>query len=149
MLKSIYQLRKENYKVRVCHSRYIQTCSGTAYELKPLRDVPGPERFPRGGMTVVEITTPKGNNYSAVAKCNLVDAFDRKKGVKIALGRIEKSLMAKSFINYCNERSKNDGITEDMQLEMIHGQKGYRMYRLDEFENKFRNDADFAKKWSV
>lgn len=99
--KTIHQLRLEGYKVRVKHQRYkhvrySEFLAGTNlgqkdwFNLVPIKELPGKERFPRGGETTVEITTPDGRNYAATSKCHINDNFDRKLAVRICLGRIEK-----------------------------------------------------------
>jgi hypothetical protein len=75
---TIHQLRKNNYKVRVMHGR-IKGSTG--------------EIFPKGGITVIELTTPDGSKtVSGKAECSEIDTFNRKLGNQIALGRAVKQL---------------------------------------------------------
>jgi hypothetical protein len=71
-MKTIQQLRKEGYKVRVMHGR-ITGKSGAI--------------SPRGGTTVIELTTPQGTTVIAKAECSYKDNFNRRVGNQIALGR--------------------------------------------------------------
>lgn len=84
-MKTIKQLRQEGYKVRVLHTRYqkiIPKFTGNAYEVSP-----------RGGATVIELTTPdKQNTVIGESVCSSEDNFDRKVGNRIALGRALKQL---------------------------------------------------------
>lgn len=102
---TVEQLRKSGFKVRVLHERYRKTPGDSKVvsikkpyltnvfpALVAQKDVAGPERSGRGGRTTIELTTPSGQNFRASAKCHLADGFDRKKGVKICLGRIMKDL---------------------------------------------------------
>lgn len=85
MTHTVEQLRKQGYKVRVKHFRRHH------FEIK----VGGQKQVvdPRGGRTVVEITSPSGLNAVGESFCCPIDNFDRKLGLKIALGRAIK--------NYC------------------------------------------------
>lgn len=85
MQPTIRDLRKQGYKVRVLHTRpqkVIQKLMGKSYEVSP-----------RGGATVIELTTPdKVLTVSGEAICSLADNFNRKVGNSIALGRALKQL---------------------------------------------------------
>lgn len=52
----------------------------------------GPDRHPKGGETIVQISLPDGRYLEGVAKCSLSDSYNRKVGVNIALGRALKNL---------------------------------------------------------
>ena len=67
---TVKSLRQFGYKVRVLHNMTVNS---------------------RGGATVVEITSPI-NTVSGVALCNHQDQYNRKLGVRIALGRALKQL---------------------------------------------------------
>lgn len=41
----------------------------------------------KGGLTKVEVTSPQGRTIEAQAQCNELDNYNRRLGVKIALGR--------------------------------------------------------------
>lgn len=69
---TVKSLRQSGFKVRVLHRRNLLQ-DGTP--------------SCKGGSTTVEITTPEGKDVSGTAKCRQDERFDRKLGVKIALGR--------------------------------------------------------------
>jgi len=77
---NVEQLRKSGYKVRVIHSRRGKTMQrmdgGVVQTLSE-----------RGGHTVVQVRTPDGEELEGVAVCSTKDNFNRRLGVKIALGR--------------------------------------------------------------
>lgn len=79
---TVEKLRKNNYKVRVIHSR--RTEHGVVL---PYYIVRGKPLDAKGGSTRVEITTPNGQELSAEARCSNKDNFNRKTGLAIALGR--------------------------------------------------------------
>jgi len=80
---TIEQLRRKNWRVRVMHNRekeYITRASGTEERLNA-----------KGGSTVIEITPPGSDTlFRGEAKVNPKDNFNRKLGIKIALGRCLK-----------------------------------------------------------
>lgn len=77
---TVAELRRSGYKVRVIHIRndnpahYYMNADPSPYH-------------PKGGETVVEITTPDKNNLIGVAVCHPRDNYNKKMGVKIAVGR--------------------------------------------------------------
>lgn len=96
---SVHELRQQGYKVRVGHKRYQYTGIGPAgcslvfrkdYEVSEsvygMAAIPW-QPLPKGGLTVVEITTPEGETLTGVAECSVKDQFNRKIGLNIALGR--------------------------------------------------------------
>lgn len=99
---TVEQLRKNGYKVRVMHERFqFQPWVKLSHPpkdyspwgpLRPQFELKPPVRAQKGGRTTIEITAPNGKNYSGVALCSKEDSFDRKKGVKICLGRIAKKI---------------------------------------------------------
>ena len=68
---SVHQLRKSGCKVMVHHYRV---------------------KNDRGGATVVKVTDPLGFTTSVTALCSYRDQFNRKLGMRIALGRALKEL---------------------------------------------------------
>lgn len=70
---TVSDLRKNGYKVRVLH-----------YRIQDHRFLG--EYFAKGGETVVQITTPDGD-FEGRAKCSKKDLYNKKLGVKIAIGR--------------------------------------------------------------
>lgn len=71
-MKTVQDLRAEGCKVRVHHIRRF--------------DKNG-QLLPRGGMTIIEIDTPDGKHYEGKAKCSTKDAYCKRMGRVIAIGR--------------------------------------------------------------
>lgn len=86
----VYQLRKSGVKVRVLHQRYAKDDTNFI-NLRPMKEIPGPERNNHGGRTTVQLLK-NGKEVTGVAGCNPVDPFNRRRGLKIALGRALKQL---------------------------------------------------------
>lgn len=82
---TIHDLRKAGYKVRVLHFRSVDCRILGAYQAK-------------GGETVVQITTPDGINLEGRAKCSDKDLYNKRLGVKVAVGR---ALFGLNFIKSC------------------------------------------------
>jgi len=74
-MSEVERLRKSGFKVRVKHYRLMNPCG-----IKP-----------RGGKTVVEITTPEGESLVGMARCSRNENFNKRLGVRIALGRAFKN----------------------------------------------------------
>jgi hypothetical protein len=70
-MNNVEELRKSGYKVWVKHFRR--------------GSLGGPN--PRGGKTVVEVTTPDGVTLVGVSRCSRKENFNKRLGVRIALGR--------------------------------------------------------------
>lgn len=95
--KTVAQLRREGYKVRVKIQRFwagdVKNVSPKRLQRKwhdylfPQREIPGPDRAPRGGLHIVEVTTPDGQELRGEAICALSDPFNRRQGLQMALGR--------------------------------------------------------------
>ncbi len=67
-------LRRCGYKVAVRHHRFHHG-NGTVK--------------PKGGMTEIIIDSPHGEHFEGRARCCLQDNYDKKLGIRIALGRSE------------------------------------------------------------
>jgi hypothetical protein len=100
---TVAEARKNGFKVRVGHYR-LPYESGVMLTLLPkslrpamedcyILDSDGADRdyFPRGGSTSVEIEKD-GVSVFGVAHCSLVDNYNKKSGVKIALQRAFEAL---------------------------------------------------------
>lgn len=85
MEPTVHSLRKQGFKVRVYHWRYVNNILVSAAFNKTILD-------PKGGKTQVTVTYPTGESYVGEATCSKTDCFNRKLGVKIALGRIVKNV---------------------------------------------------------
>lgn len=72
---TVSQLRKFGYKVAVRHFRYYSDKSG-----KHIMN-------PKGGMTALIIDSPHGEHFEGLAVCSKEDNYNKKLGVRIALGR--------------------------------------------------------------
>ena len=78
---TVHELRKIGYKVRVCHHR--------CYEAPNLF---GKARLScKGGLTEVTVTS-KVDEFTGVADFNGNRSYNRRLGVRIALGRIFKKM---------------------------------------------------------
>jgi hypothetical protein len=78
-MNTIAQLRRNGYKVRVLHSRpklSIQKIGGVMTEYNP-----------KGGTTIIEVTSPDGRNAIGASQCSEKESWNRKMGNQIALGR--------------------------------------------------------------
>jgi hypothetical protein len=73
---TVHDLRKRGFKVRVFHHR--DTCFGVVLQ--------------NGGVTHVTITDPLGATREGFADCSPNDQFNRKLGLRIALGRAAAKL---------------------------------------------------------
>jgi hypothetical protein len=69
---TVSYLRKSGYKVAVFHKRNKDK-NGTI--------------LPKGGKTVLVIDSPHGEHFEGSAKCSNEDNYDKKLGIRIALGR--------------------------------------------------------------
>ena len=96
-MNPVQELRNRGFRVRVTHRRRYNTwneatrcCS--VVELARFES-PGLQfALPHGGSTEVELTTPAGETLKETVVCSKNDQFVKSMGVKIALGRITKSL---------------------------------------------------------
>lgn len=82
---TIKQLRQAGYKVRVVHNRptiNIERIDGVCIEFSP-----------KGGTTTIDITTPDFSfDAKGIAICSDKEAWNRKIGNRIALGRAMNDL---------------------------------------------------------
>jgi hypothetical protein len=80
---TVKELRSIGFKVRVLHFRKPSTkfrINGEKFE-----DYSTPS--PKGGATKVVIDSPDGQHFEGKAKCSDDDNYDKKLGIRIALGR--------------------------------------------------------------
>lgn len=84
---NIQQLRNEGYKVRVLHHRLYngyhkwQVGDKSNYGGSPI------DPDSKGGSTEIIIDSPSGEHFQGVAICSKKENYNKKLGVKIALGR--------------------------------------------------------------
>lgn len=77
---TVQELRNKGYKVRVLHIR------DKFYKPRMDSSINGYES-PKGGITHVIIDSPNGEHFEGVARCSRQDNYNKKLGVRIALGR--------------------------------------------------------------
>lgn len=101
-------LRKQGFKVRCTHYRYVfvndppgvrPVFVGDSPGLRAMREIKEWRQggsqikiLPVGGKVVVVITTPEGKEVKAESNCSLADNFVRRIGTRMALGRALKAL---------------------------------------------------------
>ena len=86
---TVQQLRNTGYKVRVLHNRLyngyqkwqVGSRDRAAFSGMPI------EPDSKGGSTEVVIDSPDGKHFHGVAICSKKENYNKKLGVKIALGR--------------------------------------------------------------
>lgn len=88
-MRTIHELRRMGYKVRVTHNRML-----AGKTLVPQYTVQKGKRnifLAKGGSTVIDVTRPyETTSISATALCSEHDSFCRRIGIAICLGRIRK-----------------------------------------------------------
>lgn len=77
---TVQDLRNNGYKVRVLHFRNI-------FYKNRMGSNPNGYESPKGGYTRVIIDSPNGDHFEGAAKCSNKDNYNKKLGVRIALGR--------------------------------------------------------------
>ena len=88
---TVQELRNNGYKVRVFHNRLYngyhewQDILGSKSEKHYIYGPIDPDA--KGGSTQVIIDSPSGENYVGHALCNNKDNYNKKLGVRIAIGR--------------------------------------------------------------
>lgn len=89
-MNTIKTLRQAGYKIRINHYRYLENQT----DLVPMYEIRknGWQQFitPKGGKTIMQVTTATGYDYQVVAGCKQCDSFNRKVAVLICLGRLGK-----------------------------------------------------------
>jgi len=82
---TIQQLRNDGYKVRVLHNRLY---NGKFKWQRHSNNFDGPiEPDTKGGSTTLIIDSPSGDHYEGHSMCSTKDNYNKKLGVRIALGR--------------------------------------------------------------
>jgi hypothetical protein len=90
---TIQQLRNSGYKVKVLHNRLYKG----KFKWQRVSSVVGSgpiDPDTKGGSTHIIVDSPYGSHYEGLAFCSNKDNYNKKLGVRIALGRcsIEKAL---------------------------------------------------------
>lgn len=99
---NIQSLRRNGVKVRVCHFRRsraeifsngIRFNAGKVYPMHLFREHKLQDYIdPRGGKTVLQVTTPDGGNFEAETECSKHDIWNRKRALTIVCGRLLKNV---------------------------------------------------------
>ena len=86
---TIQQLRNDGYKVRVLHNRLYNGYYKWQVGSKPSGDHGyGPiDPDTKGGSTQIVVDRPTGDHYEGLATCSKKENYNKKLGVRIALGR--------------------------------------------------------------
>ena len=83
---TIQQLRNMGYKVKVLHNRLYNGYH--AWQVGSRIHIDGIiEPDSKGGSTQIIIDSPSGEHFRGLAICSKKDNYDKKMGVRIALGR--------------------------------------------------------------
>lgn len=89
--KTIKTLRQEGWKCKIHHYRHVKEGDNGITRYVPLMDIQNRSKCsPTGGVTKLYLTSPEGKEYHAKAGCVSSDPFCYKKGVLIALGKLEE-----------------------------------------------------------
>ena len=97
---TVQLLRKYGYKVRVLHNRLYNGYYKWQVGSKPAEGYGyGPiDPDTKGGSTQIVIDSPSGDHYEGLAICSKKENYNKKLGVRIALGRcnINKTFYAQA-----------------------------------------------------
>ena len=83
---TVQQLRNNGYKVKVLHNRLYN--GSFALQVANTQNMNGPI-YPdtKGGSTEIIIDSPSGEHFHGIAICSRKENYDKKLGVRIAIGR--------------------------------------------------------------
>lgn len=135
---TVQELRQQGFKVRVTHRRFFKR--GDSKVLLSRKEYYyddgiqySDDILPKGGETIIEITTPAGYEYEGVALCSKKDAFNRKEGVRIAL---ERALV------FYPEHKKMEMLKEGGKavaefLEWLHNHDRFAIHEYDNYHCEF------------
>ena len=93
---TIQQLRNSGYKVKVLHNRLYNGYYKWQVGSKPNQNGYAPTKLfihgrfdpdTKGGSTQIIIDSPQGNHYEGLAFCSKKENYNKRLGVRIALGR--------------------------------------------------------------
>lgn len=86
---TIQQLRKQGYKIRVLHNRLYKGYHKWQVGARDRAAFSGISIDPdaKGGSTQVVIDTPDGHHFQGLAICSKKENYDKKLGLRIAMGR--------------------------------------------------------------
>ena len=83
---TVQELRNKGFKVKVLHNRLYKG----KFKWQRVSAVVGSgpiDPDTKGGSTHIIIDSPSGSHYEGIAICSKQDNYDKKLGVRIALGR--------------------------------------------------------------
>jgi hypothetical protein len=86
-IKSVHQLRKDGYQIRILHYRVSNDKPLNEFNLVHSSLVSGDQVYSHGGLTIAQVKHKDGRETEGQARCSIKDNFNRKLGVKIALNR--------------------------------------------------------------
>lgn len=86
---TVQELRNRGYKVRVLHNRLyngyhkwqVGSMDRAGYSGRPI------DPDTKGGSTEIVIDSPDGKHYHGISICSKKDNYNKKMGVRIAIGR--------------------------------------------------------------
>lgn len=85
---TVQDLRNKGYKVRVLHNRLYNGYHKWQVGSRPPSGYAGPiDPDPKGGSTEIVIDSPDGKHFQGLAICSKKENYNKKMGVRIALGR--------------------------------------------------------------
>lgn len=84
---TVQELRNMGYKVKVLHNRLYNGLYKWQVSNKPVACYSPIEADPKGGSTQVIIDSPSGDHFDGIAVCSKQDNYNKRLGVRIALGR--------------------------------------------------------------
>ena len=83
---TVQQLRNNGYKVKVLHNRLYN--GSFTWQVANTQNMNGPiDPDTKGGSTEIIIDSPSGEHFHGIAICSRKENYDKKLGVRIALGR--------------------------------------------------------------
>ena len=83
---TVQQLRNNGYKVKVLHNRLYN--GSFAWQVANNQNMNGPiDPDTKGGSTEIIIDSPSGEHFHGIAICSRKENYDKKLGVRIAIGR--------------------------------------------------------------
>lgn len=96
-LPTIHDLRKAGQKVRISHFRHVIRADDKrdgAFFCRVTKEDKKNRRYnsilAKGGITQIWLTKQDGRSFMAESRCSEQDAFNRRLGIRIALGRLAK-----------------------------------------------------------
>lgn len=85
---TIEDLRYSGYKVKVLHHRLYNGRHRWQVRSQSSNNLTGPiDPDPKGGSTHIIIDSPDGQHFEGIAICSREDNYNKRLGVRIALGR--------------------------------------------------------------